>query len=244
MATCKVCGGEIIFRHVDGAITPIHLSGGCPGPSPSGSRASAVQVKEFEHSRDFCRENNCPICHRRAFFIRHNGGSVWVDELGWPWPKHPCFDHEPQTKTVFDGLAADSDKLRSPKGAVVLRVGFVPGNDECYALIATPTGKPTVWHVFDIADPQSLVGNLVVFSPEEKQLVFRGVVHRIAIPRYRCFVCERLFLSTELDEHVRTAHQLRRCEVCECYVRESSFDEHLHGHRRDERQRRTARRVH
>jgi len=27
-----------------------------------------------------------------VYFVRHNGGSVWFDELGPPWPKHGCFD--------------------------------------------------------------------------------------------------------------------------------------------------------
>jgi hypothetical protein len=26
--------------------------------------------------------------------VRHNGGSVWFDDLGPPWPKHACFDEE------------------------------------------------------------------------------------------------------------------------------------------------------
>jgi hypothetical protein len=30
-----------------------------------------------------------------VYWVRHNGGSVWIDELGPPWPKHPCFDVEP-----------------------------------------------------------------------------------------------------------------------------------------------------
>jgi hypothetical protein len=39
-----------------------------------------------------CHFTSCPKCGQSVFFIRHNGGSVWVDELGPPWPKHPCFD--------------------------------------------------------------------------------------------------------------------------------------------------------
>ncbi len=42
---------------------------------------------------DFCHPTSCPKCGGEVFFIRHNGGSVWVDPpLGWPWPKHGCFD--------------------------------------------------------------------------------------------------------------------------------------------------------
>jgi hypothetical protein len=32
-----------------------------------------------------------------VYFVRHNGGSVWFDSLGWPWEKHPCFD-KPENK--------------------------------------------------------------------------------------------------------------------------------------------------
>ena len=37
---------------------------------------------------------NCPKCGQGAYYVQHNGGFVWVDELGPPWPKHPCFDCE------------------------------------------------------------------------------------------------------------------------------------------------------
>jgi hypothetical protein len=42
-------------------------------------------------SQDFCRPTFCPRCGAPVFFIQHNDGCVWVDELGWPWPKHDCF---------------------------------------------------------------------------------------------------------------------------------------------------------
>jgi hypothetical protein len=47
------------------------------------------------YSKDSLRtasSTSCPICNQRCFFVRHNDGSVWLDSLGWPWPKHPCFD--------------------------------------------------------------------------------------------------------------------------------------------------------
>lgn len=35
----------------------------------------------------------CPVCGRFVYFVRTaNGGSIWVEELGKPWPKHPCMD--------------------------------------------------------------------------------------------------------------------------------------------------------
>lgn len=42
----------------------------------------------------FTRPNaHCPICGAEVFFYRsENGGAVYFDDLGWPWPKHPCMD--------------------------------------------------------------------------------------------------------------------------------------------------------
>lgn len=43
---------------------------------------------------DICHPTTCPKCGASVFFVRHNGGSVWFDELGHPWPKHACFDEK------------------------------------------------------------------------------------------------------------------------------------------------------
>ena len=36
----------------------------------------------------------CPVCGAAVFFFQDsNDGRVFFDELGPPWPKHPCTDH-------------------------------------------------------------------------------------------------------------------------------------------------------
>jgi hypothetical protein len=36
---------------------------------------------------------SCPVCHAAVFFYQSpDGGRVFFDELGPPWPKHPCTD--------------------------------------------------------------------------------------------------------------------------------------------------------
>jgi hypothetical protein len=52
---------------------------------------------------DLCNQASCPICGEGVFFVRHNGGSVWFDSLGQPWPKHGCFDNPP-LKVADDDL--------------------------------------------------------------------------------------------------------------------------------------------
>lgn len=40
------------------------------------------------------RNASCPICGEQVFFYQSpNGGRVFFDDLGPPWPKHPCTDN-------------------------------------------------------------------------------------------------------------------------------------------------------
>jgi hypothetical protein len=35
----------------------------------------------------------CPVCGESVYYYQNDAGSrVFFDELGWPWPKHPCTD--------------------------------------------------------------------------------------------------------------------------------------------------------
>ena len=79
MSQCKMCGEEITFRYISGRCTPIHLSGSCGDWSP-------YSVEEIRKAKKFV----CRSCGKDCWLVHHNGGSVWVDELGPPWPKHIC----------------------------------------------------------------------------------------------------------------------------------------------------------
>lgn len=50
------------------------------------------QVRLDYEPDGFCRPTSCPRCQQPVYFIRHNAGSVWFSELGWPWEKHGCFN--------------------------------------------------------------------------------------------------------------------------------------------------------
>jgi hypothetical protein len=43
-----------------------------------------------------------------VYYVEHNGGSVWFNELGPPWPKHPCFDGESKRANVQSQLETPS----------------------------------------------------------------------------------------------------------------------------------------
>jgi hypothetical protein len=44
---------------------------------------------------------NCPVCGAEVFFYQNQHGSrVFFDELGPPWPKHPCTDNAAGTGAI------------------------------------------------------------------------------------------------------------------------------------------------
>jgi len=54
----------------------------------------------------------CPVCGVAVFFFQAtNGGRVFFDDLGPPWPKHPCTDHS------SDHLPVVIDRQRRASGA-------------------------------------------------------------------------------------------------------------------------------
>ena len=72
-----------------------HLGGGDAGGGTLGGESPRWirdgNALRWLNTDDLCRPTACPICKNEVYFVRHNGGSVWFDDLGWPWPKHPCF---------------------------------------------------------------------------------------------------------------------------------------------------------
>lgn len=98
MPICRYCGDEIEFRYIDGQSTPIHINGGwCTGYS---SAPQQTPAKPFESVVSYVNPDaRCPECGAIVFFYQSPyGGRVFFDDLGWPWPKHPCTDN-PRTQS-------------------------------------------------------------------------------------------------------------------------------------------------
>lgn len=116
MSTCDGCGGEITFRYLGGAITPIHESGGCGYYEYSGDDFGSFQSSSYYRSpytyESYVNPNaSCPVCGDRVFFYQSPyGGRVFFDALGPPWPKHPCTDnsgYKPQPLSAASPISAD-----------------------------------------------------------------------------------------------------------------------------------------
>lgn len=88
-------------------------------------RETVLTIYHYERA-DLCRPTTCPECGEEVFFIRHNGGSVWVDlPLGWPWPKHRhCNDSSSDGYEFFSSLGKHYGEahVKPMLGRVVKRV--------------------------------------------------------------------------------------------------------------------------
>src|SRR5262249_32213438 len=63
-------------------------------PPSDPSPPAAGTTTRWRDGDDCCWLSTCPKCGAPVYFVRHNGGSVWFDSLGPPWPKHHCFADE------------------------------------------------------------------------------------------------------------------------------------------------------
>jgi hypothetical protein len=119
LSSCNVCGEPIVFRYVDGRPTPIHINGGwCRGyrETKSSERGPFRSIKSY-----VVPNAKCPVCGDTVYFYQSpNGGRVFFDDLGWPWPKHPCTDNRgkvgrPKTEkrrgNIFAFRARDGSQL-------------------------------------------------------------------------------------------------------------------------------------
>jgi len=98
MGTCKECGGELIFRHVSGALIPIHLSGGCHGHVNRSSVAFVAEAASSRHwtiatlDKPVTYQTQCWRCGATVFYHTNgNNDHVLFDRIGWPWEIHSCW---------------------------------------------------------------------------------------------------------------------------------------------------------
>lgn len=112
MDTCYKCGQVLTEWVTEGGrrysphtCTPDHGRGS--GVTARPRIQPAQSRKNINWYTDGCRSTNCPRCHQSVYFVRHNGGSVWLDALGPPWPKHGCF-YDGLTSSLLMAKAGDA----------------------------------------------------------------------------------------------------------------------------------------
>ena len=127
MAVCQRCGDVVEWVTVDGRRVPIHLSG-----RACSADASSISSHPFASTASYVTPNAlCPVCGAAVFFYRSEaGGCVFFDDLGWPWPKHPCTDDVRSQKSPVRQLSQSAVKTFKANDGEVLSVYELDRLDE------------------------------------------------------------------------------------------------------------------
>jgi hypothetical protein len=85
----------------------------------------------------------CPVCGAPVYFYANEHGSrVYFDELGPPWPKHPCTAGTPGPVTAS---SAPSRPIRSPNHFVRTDLAPLLWSPEAGPVPSAPGGEPTTF---------------------------------------------------------------------------------------------------
>ncbi len=213
MSTCRNCGRTINFRHIGGRNVPL----GCAcEPEPRARSASR------EH---FCRQTWCPKCDDSVFFLRHNGGSVWLNDLGWPWPKHECFVDDPDTKQ-FSKLFVNAPDAKKAQLARVHSTEWWECVKRRVIVFALACGSfPVVFGIDPNDEPKpETVGllNLKVGTFTDAL----GSTTRLQGRYDRCKYCNAWVETAAMAEHIAKSHPLWTCPFCKTAVEARFRREH------------------
>jgi hypothetical protein len=88
----------------------------------------------------------CPVCGVSVFFYQNSYGSrVFFDELGPPWPKHPCTDRS--------GLRSYSGTVVEPRvGTPKHRADWLLNGWQPHKVLLDPKGRPNSLFLRSFAD--------------------------------------------------------------------------------------------
>lgn len=236
---CPRCGSEVAIRWINGHRVPIRCA------CNLGPRRAAQEDKTF------CRHLSCPHCHGAVFFVRHNGGSVWLDPpLGWPWPPHSCFVEDPASKG-FARTFRDGPKTGDGRLCRVAGVHWQRSTQEQFVWLEDLERNITAWktkdrnceprvHPLSALDKlrnlnktrdrsyEPRVHSLVLFDIRSKTIrpENENTTFALSGPCERCKFCEDWCSADEMDAHVLLRHKTWTCPYCKETVEERRRREH------------------
>ena len=84
---------------------PLDCNWGWGGEYHQSCGTPDVSIDYWGDPKSYTNPNaRCPICKSACYFYRSpNGGGVYFDALGPPWPKHPCLHQADVPNTYNDG---------------------------------------------------------------------------------------------------------------------------------------------
>jgi hypothetical protein len=199
-----------------------HLGGGFNSWSVPGSDTLSTTSSHDWEERDFTHPTSCPECGAEVYFIRHNGGSVWVDELGWPWPRHGCFDKPNEPTRSFGTWSAKASGLGKPNLGIITQVRISFGSNDPILVVQMNKAKRfSLVPRMAFANLIKLMGALVIVSFEDNVLLHPDLGE---IPFHSL-----VEVGGENDEKHRTGWY--ECERCKAWVKAGTgHEEHCRRH--------------
>jgi hypothetical protein len=138
----------------------VYYASTAPSSTSGGSIPQAGTRAAWEHG-EFCRPSTCPKCRAPVFFVRHNGGSVWFDALGQPWPKHPCMATAPDMQWVNSGIPGGIEPGNRLVFGVIQEARVIEPGDIAFFRIACSEGTIVEDEFVYSLNPCEAVGGLV-----------------------------------------------------------------------------------
>lgn len=218
---CPKCGEAIFFRYIDGRNVPL----GCR----CGGRSRPEETSREDTDRSETFKTLCPNCTEQVYFVRHNGGCVWLDELGDPWPKHGCFidDGQPTVNVVFPNVSLTGIGTihKSTSHDWKARPVF-------YANCTSFTGDLLIR---ESKGALPVDGEIVALSSSagvQKLHTLHGAVHHFTTMLRRCRHCEDYYLYHEYTAHSENClkPEFRNCPRCGVSVHWTEHELHKAAH--------------
>ena len=225
MAKCSRCGNEVLFRYINGRYIPLHPSGGC---IDSGATSIGKDYSGYTRSEESCCFlTSCPQCRGSVFFIRFNGGSVWIDPpLGPPWFKHSCMDDSEKNSgedraPLVNWILGENEKSSQQILGVIKEAEVSPSKK--FTITRFDTEKNDRYILIIKNNAGFLTGKLVIFNPIQKtiaplentafifstlDLIDGPLQFKSESPLTRCPECETPINSKNLKKHLKNQHDI------------------------------------
>lgn len=223
MPLCNKCGEQIEFRSVGGRVQPYHFNG-------SGWDCSSYFVLNsksiYRESECSCRISKCPKCSDDVYFVRHNGGSIWIDPpLGPPWTKHPCMEMDHDSKT--EGLGEHNYEFPShfvDKNWVFGVVQWASTSSKKKISVACVSAQDKIRNIVVLGDAIPIVGEIcIVYGVGRKLQIFNykkssyqivGIIGNKNLGRklnwkFVCPDCNKIMTFDLVESHLRIFHNMQ-----------------------------------
>lgn len=186
---------------MDGRPIPLHFEGGCSG---SQGATGGERVRKSDGSS--CIRTKCPKCSEAVFFIRHNGGSVWIDPpLAPPWYRHGCMDMAGQSASSGPGHrtsivdAGLIDELGEREGIItgVVKISEI-SEDRRRTLLTIEVGETEDLVILVKGGADSFVGTIVIVDGPQR-LIFCADERRFAFSIPNTLSIPQAFIDAGID---------------------------------------------